>query len=197
MFLVRKNSEEKENSSEHNEGKCALCLQHKECQTKKADINKNIELQSHRMVWDVKNLKDHLVPASMPWAGNLHYIMLLRAPCNLALNACPGMGHPQLVWISHSSAPPLTQWKILSNIWSKSTLFQAIGMSDKEGKSQPGSGKQEDIYMDYMFELGWAGVKSSQGTIYNWVRFQMMEKSKQIWKMGWEQLGHWWLASLI
>lgn len=35
--------------------------------------------------------------------------------------------------------------------------------------------------MDYMFELGWVGVKSSQGTqgtIYGSVSLQMMEKSK-------------------
>lgn len=32
--------------------------------------------------------------------------------------------------------------------------------------------------MDHMFEQGWAGVKSSQGTIYDWVRLQMIRKEQ-------------------
>lgn len=54
-------------------------------------------------------------------------------------------------------------------------------MSDKGRKSQPGSGNEEGVYMDYMFELGWVGEKSShgaQGMICAWVRFQATERSK-------------------
>jgi len=32
------------------------------------------------------------------------------------------------------------------------------------GESQPGSGKEEVVYMGYVFELSWVGVKSSQGS---------------------------------
>lgn len=54
-------------------------------------------------------------------------------------------------------------------------------MGDKGRKSQPGSGNEEGVYMDYLFELGWVGEKSShgaQGMICAWMRFQATERSK-------------------
>lgn len=46
-------------------------------------------------------------------------------------------------------------------------------MNDKGWWSQPGSGKEEAVYMDNGFELGCEGVKSSQSTqgkfIAGWV----------------------------
>ena len=80
----------------------------------------------------------------------------------------------------HTLCPWLEDWQGKKDDTTK--------LSDKVGESQPGSGKEEVVYMGYVFELSWVGVKSSQGsqgTVYGWVSFQVMEKSK--WMAGFEK----------
>ena len=58
---------------------------------------RKITEQNHRAVWGGRDLKDHLVPTSLPWAGT----PATRPGCPKPHPAwpwtLPGMGHPQLL----------------------------------------------------------------------------------------------------
>jgi len=58
------------------------------------------------MVWVGRDLKDHLVPTPLPWAG----APSTRPGCSeLHSNwpwTLPGRGHPQLLWATRASASP-------------------------------------------------------------------------------------------
>ena len=61
------------------------------------------------MVWVGGDLKDHLVPTSLPWAGtpgcsNLHPAWPW---------ALPGRGQPQLLWATCSSVSSPSWWRML------------------------------------------------------------------------------------
>jgi len=65
-----------------------------------------IDSLNHRMVWVGRDLKDHLVPTTLPWAGTPY----TRPGCSELHPTCPWTfprrGQPQLLWATHSSASP-------------------------------------------------------------------------------------------
>lgn len=75
-----------------------------------------IESQNHRMIWIGKDVKDHLVPSSLWWAGLPTTRLSSRSGCpGLHLTwpwTLPGTRHPQLLWAAYPSTSLLSEWKI-------------------------------------------------------------------------------------
>ena len=73
-----------------------------------------IESQNHRMVWVGRDLKDHLFPTPLPWAGTSS----TRPGCSELHPtwpwALPGRGQPQLLWAACPSASPPSWGRISS-----------------------------------------------------------------------------------
>jgi len=80
--------------------------------------------QNHRMVWVGRDLKDHLIPTPLPWAGTSSTRPGCPKPHPAWPWTLPGRGQPQL-----SGQPvPVPQHphdeEFLPYIWTKSPLFQ-------------------------------------------------------------------------
>lgn len=71
-------------------------------------LKKTLSAQYHRMAWVVMDLKDHLVPTLLPWAGTSS----TRPGCSKPHTAWPwklsGMENPHLHWETCSSSSPLS-----------------------------------------------------------------------------------------
>ena len=88
------------------------------CHVQKNELKKPANglrlLGNHRMVWVGRDLKHHLVPTPLPWAGTLS----TRPGCSELHPTwpwtLPGRGHPQLLWATCSSISPPSWWRISS-----------------------------------------------------------------------------------
>jgi len=58
------------------------------------------------MVWVGRDLKDHLVPTSLPWAGTSSSRPGCSKPHPNSPGKLPGKGHLQILWATYSSASP-------------------------------------------------------------------------------------------
>jgi len=56
------------------------------------------------MVWVRKDLKNHVVPSPLPWAGTPSTSCSKTHPTWLW--TLPGRGHPEIVWETCASASP-------------------------------------------------------------------------------------------
>ena len=59
-----------------------------------------------RMAWVVRDLKDHIIPAPLPWGGMPSTRPGCSKPHPTWPWTLPGMEHPQLLWATCSSASP-------------------------------------------------------------------------------------------
>ena len=73
-----------------------------------------IHCNYHRMVWVGRDLKDHLVPPPLPWAGTPSTRPGCSKPHPTWPWTLPGMGHLQPLWATCSSTSPPSQGRISS-----------------------------------------------------------------------------------
>jgi len=65
-----------------------------------------IESRSHRVVWVGRDLKDHLIPTPLPWAGTPSTRPGCSEPHPTWPWTLPGRGQPQLLWATWARASP-------------------------------------------------------------------------------------------